>query len=96
MRSMRSRPAMVPGESFAGEQMQPRRHEHTKMKRFFSLAMASLLLVCASALMAQQPFRENEARAPIEAFFKAPSVSQSPSRRSPFSCWRSCVWHRPA
>ena len=49
--------------------MRPRRHVNTKKNRF--LALAACVLQAASSATAQQSSPEKEARAPIEAFFKA-------------------------
>jgi hypothetical protein len=52
--------------------MQPRKHEGTKKFGFLVHAVAvSWLIVASPAPSAQQNSREAEARAPIEAFFKA-------------------------
>jgi hypothetical protein len=50
----------------------PRKHENTKTKRSLTvLIAASWFLVSTSTSLAQQSSHEAEARAPIEAFFKA-------------------------
>jgi hypothetical protein len=53
--------------------MQPRRHENTKnTQTFVQVAVLSCLVVVAAAVpSARQTSREAEARAPIDAFFKA-------------------------
>jgi len=59
--------------------MQPRRHEDTKKNtrkdtkknRFHVIVPMAIALAMSTALRAQGPAREAEARAPIEAFFKA-------------------------
>jgi hypothetical protein len=52
--------------------MRPRRHENTKKNRFLALlTLAVCGLQAGSSATAQQSSPEKEARAPIEAFFKA-------------------------
>ena len=52
--------------------MRPRKHENTKKNRFLSLLIvAAWVLQGASSATAPQLSPEKEARAPIEAFFKA-------------------------
>lgn len=59
--------------------MQPPRHEgtkkntkkDTKKNRFHVIVPMAIALAMSTALRAQGPAREAEARAPIEAFFKA-------------------------
>jgi hypothetical protein len=52
--------------------MKPRRHENTKKNHFLAvLTMAVCVLQAGSSATAQQSSPEKEARAPIEAFFKA-------------------------
>ena len=52
--------------------MKPRRHEDTKKNRFLALLITTAcVLKAASSATAQQSSAEKEARAPIEAFFKA-------------------------
>ena len=59
--------------------MRPRRHEDTKKNtkkdtkknRFHVIVPMTIALAMSTAIRAQGPAREAEARAPIEAFFKA-------------------------
>ena len=51
--------------------MRPRRHENTKNRFLSLLIVAACVLHGASSATAQQSSPEKEARAPIEAFFKA-------------------------
>ena len=51
--------------------MRPRRHENTKNRLFSLLLVAACVLRGVSSATVQQVSPEKEARAPIEAFFKA-------------------------